>query len=130
MCEFECGVAFDQWVPNVRVPSGFLTIKFVWWLCGLQVAVMARLPYNMLLCHWLFLYVSCEDQRLEVQHREKFPMGKGWLSRSFLRFSHTQEGMLYIQSGPCARAPVIALVRVDFHVPVRSVLFEKKWVGR
>jgi hypothetical protein len=39
MCEFERGVAFDQWVPNVsEVPLGVLINDFVRWLCGPWVA--------------------------------------------------------------------------------------------
>jgi hypothetical protein len=44
VCEFECGVAFDQWVPNrSEVSLGALIIDFVRWLCGGRVVHGLRL---------------------------------------------------------------------------------------
>jgi hypothetical protein len=49
LCEFECGVAFDQWVPNIsEVPSRVLIIDFVRWLCavcGLRSVIGALTLY-------------------------------------------------------------------------------------
>jgi hypothetical protein len=51
ICEFECGVAFDQWVPNVsEVSLGVLIIDFVRWPCGPWVAFSHWCTYLTYLC--------------------------------------------------------------------------------
>jgi hypothetical protein len=53
MCEFECGVAVDQWVPNVsEVRLGVLIIDFVRWLYGPWVAFGHWRTY--LIAKWLW----------------------------------------------------------------------------